>query len=71
MFLKIERGRVPPQMPLNQEGITSFPSIICWRIQSVLSGETDEIARMSNMAALLHFEFGFSLKDFFKRRIIR
>ncbi len=41
------------------------------RIQSVLSGETDEIARMSNMAALLHFEFGFSLKDFFKRRIIR
>lgn len=35
------------------------------RIQSVLSGETDEIARMSNMAALLHFEFGFSLKDFF------
>ena len=26
------------------------------RIQSVLSGETDEIARMSNMAALLHFD---------------
>ena len=41
------------------------------RVQSVLSGETDEIARMSNMTALLHFEFGFSLKDFFKRRIIR
>ena len=34
------------------------------RIQSVLSGETDEIARMSNMAALLHFEFGFSLGPF-------
>ena len=29
------------------------------RIQSVLSGETDEIAKMSNMAAMLHFEFGF------------
>lgn len=58
-------------MPLNQECITSFLAIICRRIQSVLSGETDEIARMSNMAALLHFEFGFSLKAFFKRRIIR
>ena len=27
MFLKIERGRVPPQMPLNQECITSIPEM--------------------------------------------
>ena len=32
-------------MPLNQEGVTSFLAIICRRIQSVLSGETDEIDR--------------------------
>ena len=36
------------------------------RIQSVLSGETDEIARMSNMAALLHFEFGFWWTGFYR-----
>ena len=36
------------------------------RIQSVLSGETDEIAKMSNMAALLHFEFGFWWTGFYR-----
>lgn len=36
------------------------------QIQSVLSGETDEIARMSNMAALLHFEFGFWWTGFYR-----
>lgn len=36
------------------------------RIQSVLSGETDEIAKMSNMAALLHFEFCFWWTGFYR-----
>lgn len=36
------------------------------RIQSVLSGETDEIARMSNMAAMLYFEFGFWWTGFYR-----
>ena len=58
MFLKIERGRVPPQMPLNQECITSFLAIICRRIQSVLSGETDEIDRdyLEQIVSMLYGE---------------
>ncbi len=36
------------------------------RIQALLVGETDEIARMSNMAAALHSEFGFWWTGFYR-----
>ncbi len=36
------------------------------RIQALLAGETDEIARMSNMAAALHSEFGFWWTGFYR-----
>ena len=37
----------------NMSKVDEYAALIP-RIQSVLSGETDEIARMSNIAALLH-----------------
>lgn len=36
------------------------------RIQALLVGETDEIARMSNIAAALHGEFGFWWTGFYR-----
>lgn len=36
------------------------------RIQALLAGETDEIARMSNIAAALHGEFGFWWTGFYR-----
>lgn len=36
------------------------------RIQALLVGETDEIARMSNIAAALHGEFGFCWTGFYR-----
>ena len=35
-------------------------------IQSLLEGETDEIAQMANLAALLHQEFGFWWTGFYR-----
>lgn len=36
------------------------------RIRALLAGETDEIARMSNIAAMLHSEFGFWWTGFYR-----
>ena len=34
-------------------------------VQALLAGETDEVARMSNIAAALHREFGFWWTGFY------
>lgn len=36
------------------------------QIQALLDGETDEVARMSNIAAMLHYEFGFWWTGFYR-----
>ena len=38
---------------------------VCKQIQSVISGETDQIANMANTAALLHEAFGFWWTGFY------
>ena len=36
------------------------------RVRSLMSGEEDEIARMANLASLLHYEFGFWWTGFYR-----
>lgn len=49
----------------NMSKVEEYAALIP-RIQSVLSGETDEIARMSNIAALLHGGLGFWWTGFYR-----
>ena len=49
----------------NMSKVEEYAALIP-RIQSVLSGETDEIARMSNIAALLHGGLSFWWTGFYR-----
>lgn len=41
-------------------------ALLCEQVENLLRGETDEVARMANLAAMIHFTFGFFWTGFYR-----